>query len=63
MDEIIQTHAAAPDLLRANDFEAFYAAREQALLDRIEKAMGKPVLGRDDAVVQEDGVDDDETEA
>lgn len=63
MDEIIQTHAAAPDLLRANDFEAFYAAREQALLDRIEKAMGKPVLGRDDAVVQKDGVDDDETEA
>ncbi len=62
MDEIILTHAASPELMRANDFEAFYAAREQALLDRIEKAMGKPVLGRDDVEVQEDGVDDEETE-
>jgi len=63
MDDIIRSHAASPEAMRANDFEAFYCAREQALLDRIEQAMGKAVLGRDDAEVREDGVDDDEDEA
>ena len=60
MDDIIRSHVADPVAMRANDFEAFHAAREQALLDRIEQAMGKAVLGRNDAVVAEDGVDDDE---
>lgn len=60
MDDIIRSHVADPAAMRANDFEAFHDAREQALLDRIEQAMGKAVLGRDDAVVAEDGVDDDE---
>ena len=60
MDDIIRSHVADPAAMRANDFDAFHDAREQALLDRIEQAMGKTVLGRDDAVVAEDGVDDDE---
>ena len=63
MDDIICSHAVSPALLRSDDFEAFYATREQALLDRIEQAMGKPVLGREDVEVQEDGVDDEETDA
>lgn len=43
MDEILRSHAIEPAAIRANDFDAFFRAREQALLNRIEKAMGKPV--------------------
>jgi len=63
MDDIIRSHAADSVAMRANNFEAFYAMREQALLDRIEAAMGKPVLGRDDVTVAEDGVDEDEADS
>jgi hypothetical protein len=40
MDEILRFHLIAPDAIRADDFEA----RSRAMLDRIEKAMGKPLL-------------------
>lgn len=43
MDEILRSHAIEPSVFRANDFDAFFKAREQALLNRIEKAMGKPI--------------------
>jgi len=43
MDEILRSHAIEPDTLRFNNFEEFFRKREAALLDRIEKAMGKPV--------------------
>ena len=43
MDEILGTHVIEPARLRADDFEGFFMARTQALLDRIERAMGKPV--------------------
>lgn len=43
MDEILQSHVIVPSALRADDFDAFFGAREQALLNRIEKAMGKPI--------------------
>jgi hypothetical protein len=42
MDEILSSHVITPALLRADNFDGFFAAREKALLDRIEKAMGKP---------------------
>lgn len=43
MDEILESHRIAPDLLRADDFWAFFAARAEALLQRIESATGKTV--------------------
>ena len=43
MDEILASHVVDPAHLRADQFDAFFAARAQALLDRIERAMGKPV--------------------
>jgi len=45
MDEILRSHLADPGAMRADDFDAFYAAREAAILTRIEAAMGKPVIG------------------
>jgi hypothetical protein len=41
MDEILRSHVIEPLALRADNFDAFFRAREEALLDRIEKAMGK----------------------
>lgn len=43
MDAILRTHAINPALLRNDDFQAFYAARKQALLVIIGHAMGKAV--------------------
>ena len=43
MDEILRSHVIEPDLLRNDDFNAFFNRREEALLSRIEKAMGKPI--------------------
>lgn len=43
MDLIMQSHAITPSYLRADDFTAFFAARETALLNIIERAIGKPV--------------------
>jgi len=45
MDDILRSHLADPAHMRADDFDAFYAAREAAILERIEAAMGKPVIG------------------
>ena len=47
MDEILSSHLIAPVPLRADDFDAFFSARSAALLDKIEKAIGKPVTGRE----------------
>lgn len=44
--EILKSHVIEPDALLADDFAAFFTARREALLDRIEAAMGKP-LARD----------------
>jgi len=43
MDEILESHLIAPAFLRADDFLAFFKAREKALLDRVETVMGKPI--------------------
>lgn len=43
MDDILRSHVIEPAHLRADDFNAFFQAREKALLERIEKAMGKPI--------------------
>lgn len=44
LDSLIASHAIAPGLLRSDDFDAFYAARKEALLRLIERAMGKLAL-------------------
>ena len=43
LDEIVMTHNIDPTLLRADAFEKFFNARMDAILHRIEKAMGKPM--------------------
>ncbi|MEW6664978.1 MAG: DUF262 domain-containing protein [Thermodesulfobacteriota bacterium] len=51
MDQILRTHVIDPDLLRSDNFEEFFRKREETLLCRIEKAMGKPIAR--EAVQQE----------
>ncbi len=48
MDEILTSHCISADALRTDDFSGFYEARANALLDRIEAAMGKAVGGEDE---------------
>jgi hypothetical protein len=43
LDQHLATHLIDPALLRADDFEGFYAARREALLKLIEAATGKTV--------------------
>ena len=43
LDEILESHKIDPKLLRADDFDAFYATRKAALLNMIEAAMGNAV--------------------
>jgi hypothetical protein len=43
MDEILGSHLIDPSALRADDFDRFFQARSQALLGKIEKAMGKAI--------------------
>ena len=44
MDEILSSHEIEPSALRADDFDAFFKVREQVLLERMEKAMGKAIV-------------------
>jgi hypothetical protein len=60
MDAILQTHLIDPALLRADDFQAFYAARKAALLCLIERAMGKAAVAGGTPVAEDDGEADDE---
>jgi len=43
MDEILRSHVIDPKFLRTDDFNGFFAARKEAILSRIEGAMGKPI--------------------
>jgi len=43
MDEILETHALSPALLRADDFEAFIEERRKCLIKLVDAAMGKKV--------------------
>ena len=44
LNAIIASHVVDPVALRQDGFDQFFAARERAMLDRIESAMGKPVV-------------------
>ena len=52
LDGYIRTHLVEPAHLRADDFGAFFAARQSALLGAIREAMGKPIAS--DAVEEAD---------
>lgn len=63
LDAILRTHLIEPALLRNDDFDGFYAARQQALEGLIAEAMKKPVVPASDAdQADDDNVDDDEQE-
>ncbi len=47
LDEILTTHLIEPSLLRADDFDVFIRDRARQLLDLVERAIGKAVVGRD----------------
>ena len=59
-DEILQSHLIDPKHLRADDFDAFMAARKQALLLLIASVMGKPVMPATGDAAPEDDDDDDD---
>ncbi len=44
VDDILRTHLIEPELLRNDDFEAFFGARIEALSCIVSEAMGKPVV-------------------
>ena len=43
MDDILDSHLICPDFLREDDFEGFFNARKEALIEAIEKVAGKEV--------------------
>jgi hypothetical protein len=43
LDAILRSHLIDPAALRADDFGRFFETRSQALLNRIEEVMGKPI--------------------
>lgn len=53
MDEILASHLIFWDALRENDFEKFFDMRTEALLEVIEKAMGKKVIRENEENNQE----------
>ena len=58
MDGIVASHAVGAPYLHADDFEGFMQARENALLERIERAMGKTA----DRQTEEEWYEDDTDE-
>lgn len=71
LDSNLRTHLVEPSFLRADDFHGFFAARQAALLGRIEQVMGKridpglPAEAEDEPVDYEviEGYDDLEGDA
>lgn len=66
MNEILRSHVIEPQFLREDNFEAFFKARTEALLQRIEKVMGKKVFREatdtDLIIMEEDEIIDEEEE-
>jgi hypothetical protein len=51
LDRIVETHRIRPEMLRAADFDKYFAARAEAVLELISEAMGKPATREDRASV------------
>jgi hypothetical protein len=41
--DILKSHVLSPEFLYADDFEKFFNDRKEKILQRIEKAMNKPI--------------------
>jgi hypothetical protein len=52
MNQILQSHLIDPEAIRKDQFATFFSARSKSILDRIEIAMGKQVMGRDLTIEQ-----------
>lgn len=63
LDDVVRTHAVEPVHLRADDFESFFRARADALLTRIEQAMGKRIARDIQAAAEPEADDADDGEA
>ncbi|UEM18502.1 DUF262 domain-containing protein [Skermanella mucosa] len=64
LKSFLETHVIAPELLRQDDFQGFFAARSKALLDIIAEAMGKEVqVTAELPSGQEAMIEDDESNA
>lgn len=62
MDNNLRSHLIEPVLLRSNDFEAVFARRQQALLERVAGVMGKTLIAvPEEASEPLDEPEDDET--
>jgi hypothetical protein len=57
LGEILETHSIDPAHLTSDDFEGFFQSRKMELLERIEAAIGKPLMA---APVSEEVVAEDE---
>lgn len=62
MNAILQTHVIEPSLLRGDDFYSFYAARKQALLALIGRAMGKAVQANESSSAATEAANDEDEE-
>jgi hypothetical protein len=62
LDTILRTHLIEPTLLRNDDFDAFYAARQKALEGLVAEAMKKPVVPISGPDEPDDDIEDDEPE-
>ncbi|MEL7645779.1 MAG: DUF262 domain-containing protein [Anaerolineaceae bacterium] len=60
-NEILISHAIDVNKIRIDDFEGFFKSRREALLERIEKATGKPII-RQEQLIENDELDDLELE-
>ena len=49
MNAILMSHYIDPITLRQDNFEGFMSSRQRMILNKIELAMGKPVLISDDS--------------
>ncbi|MDQ6436647.1 DUF262 domain-containing protein [Mesorhizobium sp. LHD-90] len=65
LDEILRSHLIEPAHLRADDFDAFWKARREALADLVERAMRRPVVrsGTPMPTVPYDPAEEEEREA
>lgn len=65
MDEILNSHVIYPLALRLDEFQEFFKEREEALLSRIESAMGKAIMRdafgiEDEYLESNDEIEEDE---
>ena len=63
MDEILASHRIPSWALRLDDFNRFFAARAEGLLESIESVMGKPIAREQDVFTQGERGDDFDIDA